>query len=110
MRYDGLGNRLAMTGYAGGQSVTTQYELDNGRVLTAKAGDPSTGSGQALTTDYLYGLGPIGELTDSWSYSLPDGTNTQRQLTDASGAVTLTSSYNPSPKGCYARAATPAAR
>ena len=96
MSYDGLGNRLAMTGYASGQSVTTQYELDNGRVLTAKAGD--------LATTYLYGLGPIGELTDTWSYSLPDGANTQRQLTDASGAVTLTSSYNPSPKGCCARA------
>ena len=84
-----------MTGYAGGQSVTTQYELNNGRVLTANASE--------LSTTYLYGLGPIGELTDSWSYSLTDGANTQRQLTDASGAVTLTTSYNPSPKGCCAR-------
>ncbi len=39
-----------------------QYELDNplagtgGRVLAASAGD--------LTTYYLYGLRPIGELTD----------------------------------------------
>jgi len=76
-----------MTGYAGGQSVTTQYELDNGRVLTAQAGE--------LTTRYLYGLGPIGEFTNAWSYSLPDGANTPRQMTDATGAVTLTSSYTP---------------
>jgi uncharacterized repeat protein (TIGR01451 family) len=94
MAYDGLGNRLEMTGYAdpnnpgaGGQSVTTQYALDNGRVLTATAGE--------LTTTYLYGLGPIGELTTEWAYSLPDGANTPRQLVNAAGEVTLTSSYTP---------------
>jgi RHS repeat-associated protein len=83
-----------MTGYAdpnnpgaGGRSVTTQYALDNGRVLTATAGE--------LTTTYLYGLGPIGEMTDKWTYSLPDGANTPRQLVNAAGEVTLTSSYTP---------------
>jgi RHS repeat-associated protein len=85
MAYDGLGGRLSMTGYTGGQSVTTHYELDGGRVLSATAGD--------LTTTYLYGLGPIGELTDSWAYTLPDGTNAPRQLVDASGKITLVSSY-----------------
>ena len=41
------------------------YELDNGQVLTATAGE--------LSTTYLYGLAPIAELTGTWSYSLPDG-------------------------------------
>jgi len=85
MVYDGLGNRLEMTGYADGQSVTTQYALDGSQVLTAKAAE--------LTTTYLYGLGPIAELTDAWAYSLPDGSSTPRQMTDASGAVTLTTSF-----------------
>ena len=40
-------------------------------------------------------MGPVAELTDSWAYSLPDGTNTQRQLTDTAGEVTLISSYTP---------------
>ena len=35
MLYDGLGNRLEMTATADGQSVTTRYEMDNGRVLAA---------------------------------------------------------------------------
>jgi RHS repeat-associated protein len=87
MAYDGLGERLSMTSYSDGQSVTTQYELDGGLVLSATAGD--------LTTTYLYGLGPIGELTDSWAYTLPDGSNAPRQLVDASGKITLASSYTP---------------
>jgi len=64
MAYDGLGQRLSMS--AG--DVTTHYVLDNGRVLEA------TANGQ--TTTYLYGLGPIGQFTDSLAYGLPDGTNT----------------------------------
>jgi len=76
-----------MTAWAGGESATTRYELEGGRVLTAIAGD--------LTTTYLYGMGPVAELTDSWAYSLPDGANTQRQLTDSVGDVTLISSYTP---------------
>jgi RHS repeat-associated protein len=87
MAYDGLGESLSMTAYAGGQSVTTHYALDNGQVLTAAAAD--------LTTTYLYGLGPIAELTDSWAYGLPDGTSTQRQLVDSNGTITLLSSYTP---------------
>jgi RHS repeat-associated protein len=76
-----------MTGYADGQSLTTQYELDNGRVLSANtAGN---------VTYYLYGLGPIGELTTAWAYSLLDGGNTPRELVNAAGEVTLTSSYTP---------------
>jgi RHS repeat-associated protein len=63
MAYDGLGDRLSMTGFAGGQSVTTQYVMDGSRVLSADA------SGNVTT--YLYGLGPIGQLTDVWAYGLP---------------------------------------
>jgi YD repeat-containing protein len=87
MVYDGLGNRLSMTAWAGGESVTTLYEQVDGRVLTATAG--------SSTTNYLYGLGPIAELTTAWAYPLNDGTNTQRQMTDVDGAILLTTSYTP---------------
>ena len=98
MAYDGLGraalpersegsNRLAMTGYADGQSVTTIYALDGRQTLLASAGE--------LTTTYLYGLGVIGEQTDTWAYPLLDGANTARQMVNAEGKVTLTTSYTP---------------
>jgi len=32
-------------------------------------------------------------LIDFWAYSLPDGTNTPRQLADAGGEITLASAY-----------------
>ncbi len=83
MLYDGLGNRLQMTA----AGLTTQYVLDGGRVLSANAA--------GNVTFYLYGLGPIGELTDAWNYSLPDGSNTPRQLVDANGEVTFAASYTP---------------
>ena len=41
-------------------------------MLTAKAAE--------LTTTYLYGLGPIAELTNAWAYSLPDDANTSHQM------------------------------
>ncbi len=83
MLYDGLGSRLRMTA----AGLTTQYELDGGRVLSANAA--------GNVTYYLYGLGPIGELTTDWAYPLPDGAGTPRQLTDSDGTVTLASSYTP---------------
>jgi len=89
MAYDGLGDRLSMTGFADGQSLTTQYVLDGLRVLSADA--------DGNLTTYLYGLGPIGQLTDIWAYGLPDGTGTQRQLVDPDGEITLAASYTPSP-------------
>jgi hypothetical protein len=67
--------------------VTTRYELDNGRVLSADAA--------GNVTYYLYGLGPIGELTTDWNYSLPDGSNTPRQLVNADGEITFAASYTP---------------
>jgi hypothetical protein len=65
MKYDGLGNRLEMTGYAEGQSVTTRYALDNGQVLLAAAGEQ--------TTAYLYGNGVIGDNNRGGLCLLPGG-------------------------------------
>ncbi len=86
-----LGERVSMTGWQGEISLTTTYTLDltqrNG-VLTANA------SGNL--TFYLYdNNGPLAEMTTSWAYYLPDGTNTPRQMTDATGEVTLARSYTP---------------
>lgn len=90
MLYNGLGQRSSMTAYSGGLSVTTNYVLDplqNTRPLTATS--------EGNTTVYLYGLDPLAELTTSWSYSLPDGTGTPRQLTDSAGQITLAGRYTP---------------
>jgi RHS repeat-associated protein len=40
-------------------------------------------------------LGAIGEKTTTWTFSLPDGTTTPRQLSNGSGAVTLMARYTP---------------
>jgi RHS repeat-associated protein len=90
MFYDGLGHRLSMTAYTLGTSVTTNYSLDltqNGHPLSAASGGNST--------VYLSGIGPLAEFTTSWSYSLPDGTNTPRQLTNDAGTITLAGRYTP---------------
>jgi hypothetical protein len=87
MAYEGLGNRLAMTGYADRQSVTTTYMLDSGQTLLVSA--------EEQTTAYLYGMGVIGEHAETWAYALTDGTNTPRQMVDDSGDITLTASYTP---------------
>jgi hypothetical protein len=63
--------------------------MDGSRVLSADA--------DGNLTTYLYGLGPIGQLTDVWAYGLPDGSGTQRQLVDPQGGITLAASYTPSP-------------
>jgi len=67
--------------------VIAHYVMDGNRPLTAE----SAGN----TTFYLYGLGGIGEKTTEWNYSLPDGTNTPRQLTDVQGEITLSARYTP---------------
>jgi RHS repeat-associated protein len=61
--------------------------LDEARPLAASA------AGQ--TTFYVYGRGPLAELTDEWTYYLADGNHTVRQLSDADGAITLARSYTP---------------
>ena len=83
LEYNGLGQRLSMDA----AGVIATYVLDGDRPLTAE----SNGN----TTFYLYGLGAIGEETNAWSYSLPDGTNTPRQLSDLSGEITLSARYTP---------------
>ena len=83
LSYNGLGQRLSMDA----AGVIATYVLDGDRPLTA------TSNGN--TTFYLYGLGGIGEETNAWSYSLPDGTNTPRQLSDLSGDITLSARYTP---------------
>ena len=70
-----------------GQSASTEYVLDGGKVLLATA--------NSQTTAYLYGLGVIGSQTDVWSYLLPDGLTSSRQLADASGAIMQATAYTP---------------
>ena len=83
LSYNGLGQRLSMDA----AGVIATYVLDGNQPLTAE----SNGN----TTFYLYGLGAIGEETNAWSYSLPDGTNTPRQLTNSLAEITLASRYTP---------------
>lgn len=67
--------------------MIAHYAMDGDQPLTAE----SAGN----TTFYLYGLGGIGEKTTEWNFSLPDGTNTPRQLSDGSGEITLSARYTP---------------
>jgi RHS repeat-associated protein len=83
LSYNGLGQRLSMDA----AGVIATYVIDGDRLLAAE----SAGN----TTFYLYGLGAIGEKTTSWSFSLPDGTNTPRQLADINGDITLSARYTP---------------
>jgi len=83
MTYNGLGQRLSMDA----AGVIAYYVMDGNRPLTATTGND--------TTSYLYGLGVIGEESNAWSYGLTDGTDTQRQLTDAVGEVTYSARYTP---------------
>ena len=87
MKYDGLGNRLETTTYSGEEPTTTHYVLDSGSTLTSMTGETST--------FYLYGMGVIGTLGESWSYILPDGAGSTRQLVNEEGAVQLSVSYTP---------------
>jgi RHS repeat-associated protein len=83
MSYNGLGQRLSMEA----AGVTTQYVMAGNNPLTADA--------DGNVTTYLYGLGAVAEKTTAWNYALPDGSNTPRQLTNASGAVTFATRYSP---------------
>ena len=69
-------------------SVTTDYTLDIASGLTQVLGDG--------TNTYLYGLGRISQhTTTNTDYYLADALGSVRQLTDGSGAVSLTKSYTP---------------
>ena len=83
LSYNGLGQRLSMDA----AGVIAHYVMDSDLPITAN----SNGN----TTFYLYGRGAIGEKTTVWNFSLPDGTNTPRQLTNLSGNITLLARYTP---------------
>ena len=65
--------------------------------------DPATDSTEALQdgmSTYLYGVGRVGEQQPGeWQYHLGDGLGSVRQLTDASGNLTLAKSYKPYGEG-----------
>jgi YD repeat-containing protein len=90
MAYDGLGQRLRMTAYGGGASITTHYVMD-----TAGGARPLAATAGAATTFYLFGLEAIGEQTTGWSYYLRDSLGSVRQVTDAVGEVLLSRSFTP---------------
>jgi len=81
-QYNGLGDRLSQTV----NSVTTNYALDLNAGLTQVLADG--------TNTYLYGNGRVGELQPAgFVYHLGNALGSVRQLTDASGGVTLARSY-----------------
>ena len=75
--------------------VIAHYVMDTSTGLSASGDRLLTAETGGNTTFYLYGLGAIGEKTTDWNFSLPDGTNTPRQLTNAQGEITLSSRYTP---------------
>jgi RHS repeat-associated protein len=82
--YNGLGDRLGQT--INGEA--TNYTLDLVAGLTQVLDDG--------TNAYLYGLNRVGEEQPAgWAYHVPDALGSVRQLTDASGKVTLAQSYEP---------------
>ena len=90
--YNGLGDRLQQTV----ESVPTNYTLDLNTGLTQVLADD--------TNAYLYGNGRISQHTShpapSMSYFLSDALGSVRQMSDATGTVTLAQSY--APYGGYA--------
>lgn len=83
MNYNALGQRLQMIS----SGETARYVMDGEQPLLAALG--------GRTTYYLYGLVPIAELTDAWSYSLADGFGMSRQISDAGGAITYAANFTP---------------
>lgn len=83
-RYNGLGDRLEQTV----DMHTTRYTLDLASGLTQVLADG--------THTYLYGNGRIAQYTGTTpEYFLTDALGSVRQLTDASGSVTLAKGYQP---------------
>ena len=83
-QHNGLGNRLQQTV----DEVTTTYMNDLNAGLTQVLSDG--------TNTYLYGNGRLAQDDGvNMGYFLGDALGSVRQLTDASGSVTLTQSYEP---------------
>jgi len=92
MEYNGLGQRLGMDA----AGIATRYVMDTSTGLSASSDRPLSADSAGDTTYYLYGLAPIAEQNGgAWTYSLPDGANTPRQLTDAQGEIVLAARYDP---------------
>jgi RHS repeat-associated protein len=82
--YNGLGDRLRQTV----NSVPTNYTVDLVARLTQVLTDG--------TNSYLYGVVRIGEQQPGgWLYHLGDAIGSVRQLTDNTGIVVLSKSYQP---------------
>ncbi len=88
--YNGLGDRLSQTA----NGLTTQYTLDLAGGLTQVLAE-NTPQGN-VTNTYLYGRERIAQANASgMEYFLGDGLGSVRQMTNASGGLTLTRSYEP---------------
>ena len=89
--YDGLGNRLQMSYTLTGQTaVTTTFSMDIASGLSQVLDDG--------TNAYLYGYGRIAQVNTgslNTDYFLTDALGSVRQMTDASGAVTLAQNFDP---------------
>jgi RHS repeat-associated protein len=82
--YSGLGDRLSQTV----NGNTTNYTLDLNTGLTQVLNDG--------TNRYLYGNGRIAQTAGTGTeYFLSDALGSVRQLTDATGEITLAKSYQP---------------
>ncbi len=81
-----------MTDPAVGLILTTYYTLD----MASGTSDLLSANAGGNVTFYLYARGrPVGDTTSAWSCSLIDGLAVPRQMTDASGEITLIRSYTP---------------
>ncbi|MDH5508466.1 MAG: hypothetical protein OEZ02_14685, partial [Anaerolineae bacterium] len=90
MSYNGLGDRISMTGWESGLSLTTNYTLD----LTRYA-QPLSATAAGNSTFYLYGRDAAAEKTDAWAYYLKDGTTTTRQMTGPAAEVLVVRGFTP---------------
>jgi RHS repeat-associated protein len=82
--YNGLGDRI----WQEADGVVNEFTLDTNGSLAQVLYDGST--------DYLYGLGRVGESQPGeWLYHLPDALGSVRQGVDANGRVTLSRNFTP---------------
>jgi hypothetical protein len=88
MCYNGLGERISMTPFAGSTAITPTYTLD----LQWRA-YPRAVTTAGNSTLYLYGRGPLGEYTPAWSFMLADGTGAARQAGSPT-SLTQSGSYS----------------
>jgi RHS repeat-associated protein len=82
-QYNGMGDRLQQTV----NGNTTTYALDLNTGLTQVLNDG--------TNTYLYGVGRIAQTNTTTEYFLGDALGSVRQMTDATGEITLAKSYQP---------------